>query len=341
MIVITLMIIIVGIVILIQTRKKKQQVPSAQPEIPSVSLREVLPPERTAAAEPALQVPPTATEVNSTAAPEAAATEPTVSVPARPAEPEVSAEVKALIEQAVEARRAGNVIASRDLLNDVLKHPLSEAVREEVKSQLSKLSERWLLSKEVMTNDTLTEIYKVKQGDLLANIGNECKVPYQILQQINGIQRPEQLQAGQAIKIIRGPFNAVVSRSRFTLDLYLQDKFVKSYKVGLGLPDRQTPTGLWRVKPGDKLIKPTWTDPDTGRTYIADDPDYPLGSRWIGLEGLEGDAKGRTGFAIHGTKDPETIGTQSSKGCIRLYNGDVIELYNLLFAGYSQVRVVD
>ncbi|HPY76430.1 MAG TPA: L,D-transpeptidase, partial [Anaerohalosphaeraceae bacterium] len=61
----------------------------------------------------------------------------------------------------------------------------------------------------------------------------------------------------------------------------------------------------------------------------------------IGLEGLEGDAKGRTGFAIHGTKDPETIGTQSSKGCIRLYNGDVIELYNLLFAGYSQVRVAD
>jgi hypothetical protein len=340
MIVVTLMIVIVGIVILIQTRKKKQQIPPAQSEIPAVSLPEILPPERAAAAEPALQVPEPAAEAIS-ATSSAGAAEPTAPAVVKPAEPEVSPEVKALIEQAVEARRAGKIIASRDLLNDVLKHPLSDAVREEVKSQLSKLSERWLLSKDVLTDDTLTEIYIVKPGDLLANIGNECRVPYQIVQQINGIQRAEQLQAGQKIKIIRGPFNAVVSRSRFTLDLYLQDKFVKGYKVGLGLPDRQTPTGLWRVKPGDKLIKPTWTDPDTGRTYIADDPDYPLGSRWIGLEGMEGDAKGRTGFAIHGTKDPETIGTQSSKGCIRLYNGDAIELYNLLFAGYSQVRVVD
>ena len=126
------------------------------------------------------------------------------------------------------------------------------------------------------------------------------------------------------------------------MDLYLQDKYVKSYRVGIGESGRrETPTGLWRVRPGDKLIKPTWTDPDTGRTYVADDPDYPLGSRWIGLEGLEGAAKGRTGFAIHGTKDPETIGTRSSKGCIRLYNGDVIEAYNLLFTGHSLVRVVE
>lgn len=338
MIVITLMIVIVGIVILIQTRKKKQAAAAPEPEIPTVSLPEVLPEERSVSAEPALAVPEPAPEP---VPPAMSQGEPEPTAVIKPAEPEPSEEVKALIEQAVEARKAGKVIASRDLLNDVLKHPLSETVRQEVKSQLSKLSERWLLSRDVLTDDTLTEIYKVQRGDLLANIGNECKVPYQILQQINGIIRAEQLQAGQNIKIIRGPFNAVVSRSTYTLDLYLQDKYIKSYKVGLGLPNRQTPTGLWRVKPGDKLIKPTWTDPDTGRTYIADDPDYPLGSRWIGLEGLEGEAKGRTGFAIHGTKDPETIGTQSSKGCIRLFNGDVIELYNLLFAGHSLVRVVD
>lgn len=338
MIVITLMIVIVGIVILIQTRKKKQATAAAEPEIPTVSLPEVLPEKPTVSAEPAVQVQEPSPEP---VPPAVSHAEPEPAAVIKPTEPEPSEEVKALIEQAVEARKAGKVIASRDLLNDVLKHPLSEAVRQEVKSQLSKLSERWLLSRDVMTDDTLTEIYKVKRGDLLANIGNECKVPYQIIQQINGIVRAEQLQAGQNLKIIRGPFNAVVSRSTYTLDLYLQDKYIKSYKVGLGLPDRQTPTGLWRVKPGDKLIKPTWTDPDTGRTYIADDPDYPLGSRWIGLEGLEGEAKGRTGFAIHGTKDPETIGTQSSKGCIRLFNGDVIELYNLLYAGHSLVRVVD
>ena len=103
----------------------------------------------------------------------------------------------------------------------------------------------------------------------------------------------------------------------------------------------ETPTGLWAVKPAGKLITPTWTDPLSGKTYEAEDPDYPLGSRWIGLEGLKGDAVGRTGFAIHGTKNPEEIGTAGSQGCVRLHNGDVILLYNLLVPEYSRVEIVE
>jgi len=103
----------------------------------------------------------------------------------------------------------------------------------------------------------------------------------------------------------------------------------------------ETPTGLWRVKSDGKLISPTWTDPITGKTYEAEDPDYPLGSRWIGLEGIGGDAKGRTGFAIHGTKDPGQIGIAGSQGCIRLHNGNAILLYNLLVPVHSLVEVVE
>ncbi len=89
------------------------------------------------------------------------------------------------------------------------------------------------------------------------------------------------------------------------------------------------------------MIQPRWTDPDTGRTYEATDPDYPLGSRWIALDGIEGDAKGRTGFAIHGTKLPDEIGSATSRGCIRMFNGEVITMYNLLVPTYSKVEVVD
>jgi len=88
-------------------------------------------------------------------------------------------------------------------------------------------------------------------------------------------------------------------------------------------------------------VKPPWTDPDTGRLYKATDADYPLGTRWIGLEGLEGQAKGRTGFAIHGTKEPDQIGTAGSRGCIRMYNDDVELMYGLLIPVYSQVDVLD
>jgi len=159
--------------------------------------------------------------------------------------------------------------------------------------------------------------------------------------EVNKISRPELLKAGETIKVIHGPFHVRVYRSTFTMDLYLQETFVRSFRVGIGMPGRETPTGLWRVKPGGKMISPKWTDPDTHKTYTAKDPDYPLGSRWIALEGISGEAKDRTGFAIHGTKKPEEIGTAGSRGCIRLYNGDAILVYNLLTPGLSRVEIVD
>ena len=159
--------------------------------------------------------------------------------------------------------------------------------------------------------------------------------------EVNRISRPELLKAGETIKVMRGPFHVRVYRSTFTMDLYLQKTFVRSFSVGIGKPGRETPKGMWRVKPGGKMISPKWTDPDTHKTYTASDPDYPLGSRWIALEGISGEAKDRTGFAIHGTKKPEEIGTAGSRGCIRLYNGDVVLVYKLLSPGLSRVEVVD
>ncbi|MHC4623427.1 MAG: L,D-transpeptidase family protein [Planctomycetota bacterium] len=233
------------------------------------------------------------------------------------------------------------IIKARDVLNDALSMPMSAGQQEFVKKQLSWLADKWLFSNSVFPQDSLCDSYRVKSGDQLRTIGRRFKVPYEILQEINNISRPEALQAGQTIKVINGPFNATVYLSTFTMDLYLQNTFVRSFSVGLGKPGMETPTGLWLVRPGGKLIKPPWTDPITGRTYNPDAPDYPLGSRWIGLEGLEGEAKGRTGFAIHGTKKPEEIGTGGSQGCIRMYNGDVILVYSLLMPGFSRVRVVE
>jgi LysM repeat protein len=252
-----------------------------------------------------------------------------------------SQEAKEQIDEALKLRDAGKIIAARELLENTLNMQLSPTLRSGVKVQLAKLADAWLWGRDVLTGDKLTETYTVQRGDLLQNIAQKYKVPYEILMQINGISRPELLRAGQAIKVINGPFNAVVYKNSFVMDLYLQNKYVKTYRVGLGRVEHETPDGRWRVELSGKMIKPTWTDPDTGRTYVGDDPDYPLGSRWIALEGLEGEAKGRTGFAIHGTKDPESIGTRSSRGCIRLYNGDAIEVYNLLYGGISEVLVKD
>ncbi len=235
----------------------------------------------------------------------------------------------------------GAVIEVRNKLNKVLQMPLGPQQRETVKSEMAKLADKWLFGPAAFPSDTLCDTYAVRSGDLLDIIGRRLKVPYDILMQINNIPRPQALQAGKALKVVKGPFHAKVCRSTFVLDLYLQDMYVRSFKVGLGRPGYETPTGLWRVQDGGKLIKPTWTDPDSGRVYKASDPDYPLGSRWIALQGVSGAAVGRTGFAIHGTKEPEQIGTAGSRGCIRMYNGDAVLMYNLLVPLYSQVEVFD
>jgi hypothetical protein len=235
----------------------------------------------------------------------------------------------------------GRLIEVRDKLNEIVKGPMNPAQSQLVKGKLSALADQWLFGLSVYPGDSLCESYTVKPGDQLRIISERQKVPYEVLMTINKLPRPEALRADQRLKVVNGPFNVKVCRSTFTLDVYLQTTFVKSYQVGLGRPGFETPTGGWVVKPGDKLIKPQWTDPDTGRVYKADDLDYPLGSRWIGLDGVEGNAVGRTGFAIHGTNDPNQIGKQGSRGCIRLHNGDAVAVYNMLMPGLSKVQVVD
>jgi len=256
---------------------------------------------------------------------------------------EPNPEAAALIAEAATllSETPGKIVDARDKLNQALRMPMSHQQRSSVKDQLSELSNQWLLSRTVLSDDPLCESYQVRSGDLLTTIGDKFKVPYEILMTINRINRPESLQAGLPIKVVKGPFRAVVYRSTFTMDVYLQNTFVRSFKVGLGKSGMETPTGIWRAKQDGKLVKPIWTNPVDGKTYHPEDPDYPLGSRWIALEGLEGEAENRTGFAIHGTKEPEQIGSAGSQGCIRMHNGDAILVYNMIYPGLSQVEVRD
>ena len=250
-------------------------------------------------------------------------------------------EARKLVEEANRDIANDKIIAARTKLNTALRMPLTQIQRENIKEKLTALSDIWLFGDKVLTGDDLCSYYKVQSGDLLARIASKNNIPWELLCKINKISRPESLRAGQKIKIINGPFHAIVDRSNFTIDIYLQQTYVKSYPVGLGQMQYTTPTGMWLVKKGGKMISPSWTDPDSGRTYDATDSDYPLGKRWVALDGLSGEAKGRIGFAIHGTNEPDSIGKRSSRGCIRMHNKDVIEIYDMMMPGISQVQVKD
>jgi lipoprotein-anchoring transpeptidase ErfK/SrfK len=61
--------------------------------------------------------------------------------------------------------------------------------------------------------------------------------------------------------------------------------------------------------------------------------DNPLGARAMYL--YQGDRD--TLYRIHGTNEPESIGTRVSSGCIRLINQDVIDLYDRVHIGSKVV----
>ena len=255
---------------------------------------------------------------------------------------ETSKETKKRIASAVKEFETDKIISSRNSLNMILHDAtLSQKDRADVKHLLAKLSEKWLFSKQIFVDDTLTGEYQVAKGDYFSTIAPKYKVPYEIIMSVNGITDETKLPR-RKIKIVKGPFRVRVQLSKFNLDLYLQDQYVKSYKVGIGKPGEKTttPTGRWRLNFAGKSDKgPTWY-PESGKKVLASDPEYPLGARWIPITCYEGDGVGRTGFAIHGTNDPKSIGTRCSLGCIRLRDDDVIEVYNMLAAGISKVDIV-
>ncbi|MHC4694286.1 MAG: LysM peptidoglycan-binding domain-containing protein, partial [Planctomycetota bacterium] len=134
--------------------------------------------------------------------------------------------------------KPSKVIEARDRLNEALSLPMNYTQRTAVKDKLSELSKEWLFSRSIFPNDKLCSRYKVEPGDLLSSIARGHKVPWEALMEINRISRPELLKAGEMIKIIHGPFHVRVYRSTFTMDLYLQETFVRSFRVGIGKPGR-------------------------------------------------------------------------------------------------------
>lgn len=87
---------------------------------------------------------------------------------------------------------------------------------------------------------------------------------------------------------------------------------------------------------GRKAEWPAWYPTDEMKSIapgipprIAPGADNPLGARALYL--YQG---GRdTLYRIHGTTEPWTIGTQASSGCIRMFNEDVIALYDKVRVG--------
>jgi lipoprotein-anchoring transpeptidase ErfK/SrfK len=115
--------------------------------------------------------------------------------------------------------------------------------------------------------------------------------------------------------------------------------YLCSFPVGLG-DKGTTPIANFSVTEGSKLIDPHWANPRTGERFAADNPLNPIGERWMGLEGVDARSRAYTGYGIHGTIDPSSIGREMSMGCIRMAAADVEIVYELLTGRVSVVKIV-
>ncbi len=254
-------------------------------------------------------------------------------------------------ERGVQLMEQGKLIAARDEISKVLiSGTPGEKLAEKARAALTELADKTLFSPVVYQNDPHTFSYTFRKGDVLVKVERQLglHVPTQIVLRINGIGDPTTIRAGETLKMIRGPFHAVVRKSKFVMDVYLNGLFVRRFRVGLGAPETPTPAGHFRVKLGGKLLDAPYTPPpSTGleqRAILPGHPEYPLdmGGHWISLTGIPEKGTNYThedGYGIHGTNDPDSVGKPSSHGCIRLTDQDIVTAFSLLYEKWSTVTI--
>ena len=116
---------------------------------------------------------------------------------------------------------------------------------------------------------------------------------------------------------------------------------VSTYPVGIGTTERPTPMGKMYIN--RKKLRPTWYVPAS----IAEDyrkkgaplpakvppgPLNPLGEHALYLS--------KSGYLVHGTNKPASIGLRATNGCIRLYPEDIEILFENA-AVKTPVRIVN
>lgn len=213
------------------------------------------------------------------------------------------------VQQALALKSAGKLADARDLLQP-LTTDKALALLGELNTQI------------VFTAAAAPEKldHTITGGDTLGKLAKKFGATIELLTKANGLSS-DKIRLGDRLRIYQGKFAVEISKSANTLTVTDNGKFFKRYRVGTGQYNR-TPAGEFKIM--TRIEKPPWYRPD-GRTIPFGDPENILGTHWLGLDVPR--------YGIHGTWETNSIGTQSSAGCVRLLNNDVAELYVLLPTG--------
>lgn len=162
----------------------------------------------------------------------------------------------------------------------------------------------------VYSRDHLLEpAHVVQPGERLDQIAAQYQVSAELLAKINGIADPANVAPGTQLKVVRGPFDALIDKSRRQLTVFVnRGMYAGSFAVGFG-QDQPAPEGFYQV--GGKSFEPS--------TSV----------RWLDLG---------NGITVHSAVDNVPLDSDQARGCIRLDPAQTGDVFDILSVG-SEVIV--
>ncbi len=237
--------------------------------------------------------------------------------PAAPAAVAATPASRAVVSDARAAIDGGQLADAKIMLDKlVATSPDAEAIK-----LLGEVNMKLLKSPLMMPGK---EYYVIQSGDYLQKIAKNHKTTVALIKEMNGMET-DTIRLGARLLVFNGDFTMRVSKTRNELDLFMGDKIFKRYSVGTGKFGK-TPAVQFTIV--DKIVEPPWTRPSDNKQIEYGDAENVLGTRWMALKSE--DHPELTGFGIHGTWERDSVGQQSSAGCVRMLNEDVEELFDLV-----------
>lgn len=125
-------------------------------------------------------------------------------------------------------------------------------------------------------------------------------------------------------------FTIIIIRNEARLYFYRDKELIKTFVVAVGNDDtgKTTPAGHFTIVNKVKDPVMVWR---SGKIIPPNDPRNSYGTRWMGLADK---ATGKyRGCGIQGTNVEKSIGKHITVGCVRMYNDDIIELFERVDLG--------
>lgn len=189
--------------------------------------------------------------------------------------------------------------------------------------------------------------YTLGEGDSLAGLGARFGVSVDLLAANNNLSPSWLPKIGQPLLVdnrhivAKGLGDGIIINIPQRMLFHFRDgRLIRHFPVGLGRPDRPTPTGPFKIVA--KVENPTWYVPrsiqeemrregQVVKTCVPPGPDNPLGKHWLGLSIPR--------YGIHGTNDPTSIYQFHLYGCVLTHNDDIAQLFDDVALGTAGILV--